>query len=386
MTKSAAIALLDLRRMFRDRTNIFFMLLLPIVLVFLIGLQFGEDRQRLGLVVEGGEAPLAQRLADALAEEDRFAVDRVDTSEQLRELVERGQVNAGLVIGPDYDEDVRAGDTAEVLLVLRSDDWNAYTVATWARSVVGQEAALLGAAQFAEETQGAGFDSSLETAEGAELDGIEVEAVTSGEAVFPDDVSPFGLAAPPLLLLFTFLMTLTTGIGLVELRQNGLARRMYSTPTSVGTLVAGETAGRFIIALVQALVILVGSAAVFGVSWGDPLGTALVVTLFCLTGSGAAMFIGSLCRTEGSAMTAAMTVGLVAAGVGGTMIPLEALGGPSRIAAYATPHAWGYEAFSELIRNGAGAGDILPQLGALAGFAVVLFGLGVWRMRAAITR
>ncbi|WP_285729492.1 ABC transporter permease [Nocardiopsis sp. ATB16-24] len=386
MSKTLAIALLDLRRMFRDRTNIFFMLLLPLIMVFMMGLSYGEDQQRLGVVVDGQDRPLAERLATSLEEGGRFSVERVDTSEELRRLVERGQMNAGLVIPDDYDRTLRDGDTAEIHFLSRPDDWSAYPLSTWARSVATQEASVLGAAQFAAEAGGDGFDESLRRAEEADPPGIEIVTVTAGEAIFPQDVSQYGLAAPPLLLLFTFVISLTTAIGVVELRQKGLTRRMYSTPTSVRSLVAGESLGRFVITLVQALVILVGSSVLFGVSWGDPLGVAAVVTTFCLVGSGAAMLIGSLCRSEGGAMAAALAVGMGAAGAGGTMVPLEALQGPSRTAAYATPHAWGYEAFSELIRHGGGIGDILPQLSVLLGYAIVLFALGAWRMRVVITR
>lgn len=386
MSKTFAIAVLNLRRTFRDRTNIFFMLLLPLLMVFMMGLSYGEDRQRLGLVVSGQEQPLAERLATEFEKGERFSVERFDTEEELLRYVEQGQVNAGLTIPQDYDQTLRDGETAQVDLLYRADDWSSYPLRTWAGSVVSQEASVIGAAQFASEVGGGGFDENLRRSEEVDPPGIEVKTVTTGEAVFPPDISQYGLAAPPLLLLFTFVISLTTAIGIVEMRQKGLARRMYSTPTSVRSLVAGEALGRFVITIVQALIILLGSTLLFGVSWGDPLATAAVVTVFCLVGAGAAMLIGSLCRSEGGALSAALVVGLGAAGAGGTMVPLEALQGPARTAAYATPHAWGYEAFSELIRHGGGIVDVLPQLAVLLGFAVVLFALGTWRIKVVITR
>ena len=44
------------------------------------------------------------------------------------------------------------------------------------------------------------------------------------------------------------------------------------------------------------------------------------------------------------------------------------------------------DAFTEVLRRGAGLGDILPQLGVLAAFAAVLIAIASWRMRAVITR
>jgi ABC-2 type transport system permease protein len=54
--------------------------------------------------------------------------------------------------------------------------------------------------------------------------------------------------------------------------------------------------------------------------------------------------------------------------------------------AHITPHAWALDGFAELVRRGGGVVDILPELGVLAAYAVVLFALASWRLRVAITR
>ena len=161
---------------------------------------------------------------------------------------------------------------------------------------------------------------------------------------------------------------------------------MYATPTSAGAIVFGEALGRFLIALVQALLILLGSALLFGVDWGDPLATTLVTTVFCMVSAGAALLLGSMARTEGGALAAAVGISLGAGALGGTMVPLESFEGTMAELAYATPHAWGYDAFSTLVRDQGSVGDVATNLVVLLGFAVVLMGLGVWRFRSAITR
>ena len=50
-----------------------------------------------------------------------------------------------------------------------------------------------------------------------------------------------------------------------------------------------------------------------------------------------------------------------------------------------TPHAWGNEALMNLQRNGADLLDVLPQVGALVGFALVTFSVAVWRLRHELT-
>jgi hypothetical protein len=60
----------------------------------------------------------------------------------------------------------------------------------------------------------------------------------------------------------------------------------------------GEMLGRFGVALVQALLILVGSLLLFGVDWSDPAGAALIAVAFSLVGAGAGMLLGTVLGNE----------------------------------------------------------------------------------------
>lgn len=51
-----------------------------------------------------------------------------------------------------------------------------------------------------------------------------------------------------------------------------------------------------------------------------------------------------------------------------------------------TPHAWALDAFAETVRRDGSVVDILPQLGVLAAFSVVLIAVASWRMRIVVTR
>jgi len=62
---------------------------------------------------------------------------------------------------------------------------------------------------------------------------------------------------------------MTGSVALIESRRLGVSRRMLATPTSSATVIAGETLGRVLISCVQALVIILGSALLFG-STGAP--------------------------------------------------------------------------------------------------------------------
>ena len=161
---------------------------------------------------------------------------------------------------------------------------------------------------------------------------------------------------------------------------------MLSTPTSTLVVVGGEATGRFAVALIQGVYIMVGTLLIFGVNWGDPLGAVAVLIVFAMVGAGAAMLMGSIFHNDQQAGGLGVLLALGLAALGGSMVPIEIFPENIQTVAKFTPHSWAIDAFAELVRRDGTLVDILPQLGVLLGFAVVLIMLATWRLRRVLTR
>ncbi len=381
--KAIWIALANLRRMFRVRTNFFFVFLFPMVLILVLGATFGgSSTPRLG-VVTTGSGPLGAALLRQLEQTPHLKVVTVSDPAVLLTQVERGNLAAGVVVPAGYDGAVRAGRPATLRYLARPDQTSQRLGETVRGAVAGQ-AALLGAALFAVAQHSApGFDAALAAATriAPGVPSVSVTQTTAGAALFSKTLGQFDEGAWTELLLFLFLIALTGAVALIETRRLGVSRRMLATPTSPSTVIAGETLGRVLIACVQALVIILGSALLFGVNWGQPAGVAAVVILFALVASGAGIFVGTLFRNEQQATGISLLLGLGLGALGGCMVPLEVFSPVMRRVAHITPQAWGNDAFAKLVGHGASIDGILPQLGILAAYAVVLLALAAWRLR-----
>lgn len=381
--KALWIAIANLRRMFRVRTNIFFVFVFPMVLILVLGATFGgSSSPRLG-VVATGSGPLGAALVQRLEKTPHLRVVPVSNPAALLTQVERGNLAAGLVIPPGYDTKVRAGHAMTLRYMARPDQTSQQLGET-VRGAVSQQAALLGAARFAvSERSAPSFGAGLAEATriSPAVPPISVTETTAGRALFSKTLGQFDEGAWTELLLFLFLIALTGAVALIETRRLGLSRRMLATPTSPGTVIAGETLGRVLIGVIQAVVIILGSALLFGVNWGQPIGVAAVVILFALVGAGAGIFLGTLFRNEQQAVGVSLLLGLGLGALGGCMVPLEVFSPTMKRVAHITPQAWGNDAFAKLVGHGASITGILPQLGVLAGYAAVLLVLAAWRLR-----
>jgi linearmycin/streptolysin S transport system permease protein len=381
--KVLAIALANMKRLFRDRLGLFFIFVLPIVLIIVLGAAFGGGvTPKLG-VVGGAGGRLAEELRSGL--DDVRDVEVVDYSDRapLLDAVEHGVAEGGLFIPSDYDERLLEGGDVEVSFVARPGSFLAFSLRTAAQTEIDEQSARIRAARFATEEVGGGFEQNLERAEAvtAGVPDVRVSTDFAQEDAAEVENSQFAFPAAQELLLFMFVTSLSAAAQLIQTRQLGVSRRMISTPTSVRTVILGEALGRFGVAILQGLFILVFSALLFGIDWGDPLATGLVVILFALVGAGAAMLVGATFRNDEQANSVGLLLGLGLAALGGCMVPLEVFPRTMETVAHITPHAWAVEGMTDIVLDRAGVSDVSLQLGVLLVYAVVLLTIATWSLR-----
>ncbi len=385
--KVLTIAATDVRRLVRWRANIFFLFILPMLIILLIGAAFGgSDRARIG-VVGGQNGPLARRFVDDLAARPSTELHRYQSRTSLEQAVAHGRVDAGLTLPTNYDRSLRLGKQLRLSYFARPDSVAQQLKAT-VQSVAAQESAPLAAAQLLARGKQTTFARALAKTKtaAAATPPVQVLLTAPDGSPYTNTMGRFASGASTQLLLFIFLNSLNGAIWMIETRRLGIARRILSTPTSTRTLVAGQVLGRFAIALTQALIIILGSLLFFGVNWGDPLATGAVVVSFCLVGTGAGVLLGSLIASEQRAGPVALLLGLGLAALGGSMAPLEVFPTTARRLAHLTPHAWGNDAFSKLLNHGAHLAAVLPQIGILLTFAAVALTLAIWQLQRSLTR
>jgi ABC-2 type transport system permease protein len=384
LRRAFVIARANLVRLLRDRLGLFFIVVLPMMIVFVTGLQFGGGfGQRVALVAPS-ESRFASELNDALAE--RWETVRYDDEADARDAVASGRAVAGVVVPADYDERLLAGEAAEVgyLSVGTEESFGRRRIV---EAIVAEQASLVRAARFTADEVGGDPADHLAAAEAARagLPDLGTRTVTVGEQLFPEELRGFALGAQGQLVLFVFLTSLTGAAQLILTRKLGVSRRMLATPTSTGTILVGEALGRFGVALFQALFIVIATALLFGVTWGDPLGAAALVLVFSAVAAGVAMLIGAVADNAEQAGSLGVFAGLGVAAIGGSMVPPEIFPEPMATISWFTPHRWALDGFRELIAGG-GLADIAVQLGVISASAVAILALATWRLRAALTR
>jgi ABC-2 type transport system permease protein len=380
-----AIAAVELRRFLRDRSNIFFVFIFPLILVLVIGAQFGGGGSAGSVVVVGQESELRTAVVTAL-EDDDVAVTFADHDDAL-EQVARGRTDVALQIETGDADAFTTGADVTLDVVPSSQAGAPATVQrvqTAVRAVTAEQGqvAALTAAGADEAAAVVALERASQTLEPPSLAVVDVDEVAQEFS----GLGQFDVGAASQVLLFVFLISLAGSSALIQARRYGVISRTLTAPVSTTEVLAGQALGRFVIALFQGAYIMAATALLFGVDWGN-LGLALLVlAAFAAASAGAAMLVGSLLDNENAAVGLGIGLGLVLAALGGGMLPLELFPDSLRGVSLMTPHAWAYEAFAEIQRHDGTLSDILPQLAVLLGMAAVLLALGSWALRRSLAR
>jgi ABC-2 type transport system permease protein len=185
-------------------------------------------------------------------------------------------------------------------------------------------------------------------------------------------------ALVPGLLALTVLFGTSSmeAIVIVFERRIGSLERLFLAPVRLPALLAGKLLGGMAFGLTVTLVVLVISLAVFGAGGTNWLLLVLALLFSATAFSAMGAFVSVAVREVFEAQTLANFIRFPMMFLGGMFVPLDAMPGWLQILERFLPLTYAVEALRAALSGGAGSTAWL-DLGALAGFSVVLFWLAV---------
>ena len=373
---AATVAANELRRVSRDRLGLFFILVLPFVIIIAIGSFIPDDDVSVIVaVVDQDRSPASRELAEALGEVDgvevRSGFDRREAERELRIQ----QLSGVLVLPEGYGEAIDAeGATVEVVVDPAAS--SARLVQSTVAELLAERSARLAVTQVLREAGVAGTGAgSADEAAAEALDRLEPSEVEVRVLGSEEGQSNYAFVAAGQMILFMFVNLLAAGAGFIETRRLGILGRITAGPVDAGDVLAGMGAARFFVATGLAALIVALSVLVYDVDWGSWAVLVSVVVLFGFVSVGASALIGAVFDKPDSATSVGIPLGLGMAALGGCMFPLFLAPQAMQVLAKVlTPHAWAVEALLDASYDGAGLAQVWDNLVVLALWAVVLMG------------
>jgi ABC-2 type transport system permease protein len=355
----------------RDPRTLLIMFVMPVIMLFLLGYAATNDVRNITIVVfDQDHSPAARELINAYRAADYFHFDyEVDSVDEMKTLIDRGQARAGLIIPPDYAQRLAQGRSAQVAFVLDGSDPTVAATALSAATLIGQ---MKSTTVLRATLEARGQAGALNTP-------IEIRTQVWYN---PDLVGSYFMIPGLIGMILQFLAVLLTSTAIVRERERGTIEQLIITPIRPWELIVGKLAPYALIAFFELLEILIIGTLWFNVPVNGDLGLLLALSgLFLVTTLGIGLLISTIAQTQFEAMLIAMVIALPSIFLSGFFFPLAAMPPFLQAVSYLVPLRYFLIIARAVIIKGVGLDAVLPEVIALAIFGVVVMGVAALRFR-----
>lgn len=390
MRATLLICAKDLKSRLRDRSALLIGIVVPLSLAFIFnsifsGIGGNSTAIDLGVVNADGGAASAQFVSQVLGAVGRsglIAIHREPTVARARMLAGNGTLQAVIIIPAGFSARVQSQRPASMQVIGNIDDPISAEIA---RSIAESYAAELNRVRLSVATVVAAGGASGPASPGR----VQALAARAAAATAPVAVSDVSATSKQLdqksffaagMAVFFLFFTVQFGVtSLLEERNNGTMARLVAAPISRASILAGKLLTSFLLGLISMFVLVVATSLLFGASWGNPLGVAVLVVAAILSAMGIMALIATLARNAEQAANWQSVVAVVLGLFGGTFFPVSLAPGILSRLTFIAPQAWFMRGLGDL-RGGTLSAVWVPALAMLA-FAVVAGGIALTRLR-----
>jgi ABC-2 type transport system permease protein len=357
-----AVALKEVRQIVRDPLSLALLLGLPAMMLLLYGYAISFDVRHVPLAVQDRDLTRESRdLVSSFVNSTYFdlAVD-APAGTDIGRLFQERQVKAALVVPEGFGEAVRAGRTAEAQVLIDGSD------ATTATAVLGYAEAIAAASSVA-----------LRPVQGA-------PAIDFRPRVWFNPELKSSHFLVPGLIGFILMLTavLSTALSVVREKERGTMEQLAVSPMGPGQLIVGKTIPYLLISLAAAVTIVVAARVLFGVEVRGSYLALLAVTLLYLAGAlGLGLLISSVTSSQALAFQGGALLSMLPAiFLSGFIFPLRSMPLPLQVISHLVPARYYLKVVRGIILKGTDLSPYWDQVGFLALYALLVFGVAWVRL------
>jgi len=333
----------DIKQFFRERSALFWTFAFPIFFILIFGAVFSGGNNvtfNVGLAVEDN-SPTAQQVSGMLQQVPAFKLYMGNQSAELQAL-KNGDRRAVIVVPAGFGESISKGGNATVEVYYDPTQSSSTEVVFSIRQVLekfGQPTPL-----------------------------INVNAVT----LQTHEIRAIDYLTPGILAMAIMQLGIFAAMPLVVQRENRLLKRLGATPLRRSTMILSTVVFRLLIAIGQAVLIIIVARLVFHVPMlGNWFFLAGMVILGALTFLTMGFMMSAFAKTQESAMPLLMMVQFPMMFLSGIFFPVEMMPGFMRPVMDAMPLTYLGDSIRQIMVQSTALHSHLVNMGVLAGWFIV---------------
>ncbi len=367
-------------QVFREPRMRFMLIAPPLIQTIIFGYAVNLDVQHVSLAwMDADRTPESRDLYEIFTSSTYFnVVAAPGNNEELRDLVDRGEVEAAVTIDPGFAKALHRGVAAPVQVIIDGSNSN---TAALVKAYAAQTLAL-----FSERLESA-RQNRLQLARGSgsgppapqELPGVALES----RVWFNPNLMSRNYFIPGVIANILALVTLMlTAMGIVREKEIGTMEQLMVTPIRPAELIIGKTLPFALVGMLDVFAMTAIARIVFGIHLQGSLAMlTLASLLYLLTTLGLGVFISTMTRTQQQAMMSTFFVFMPLFMLSGFAFPIHSMPQPVQYLTLLNPVRYFMTCVRALFLKGVGFEIIWPQLAALLAIGLGVMSVSVLRFR-----
>jgi ABC-2 type transport system permease protein len=358
-------------QVFRDPRMRAVIFAVPLLQLIVFGYAVTTDVRHVATAVYDRDNTVASReLVSRFVKSGYFDVAGYIQSDELAaELLDRGEVRAVLRLNKGFEDDLRAGRTAQLQVIVDGTDSNtAGIVLAYSTRITGQ---------FSQEM----LDARLRRQWGRMRQPGQIELQT--RAWFNENLESRNFYVPGVIAMIVTLVTLLlTSMAVVREKEIGTMEQIMVSPITPAEFILGKTVPFALAAFADVLLITVVGVFWFEVPIRGSLALLFAATaLYLMTTLGVGLFISTLSQTQQQAMMSTFFFFMPAVLLSGFMFPIANMPRAIQWLTYFNPFRYFLAIIRGIFLKGVGLTVLWPHMLALAVMGVVTLWLSSRRFR-----
>jgi ABC-2 type transport system permease protein len=348
-------------QIWRDPRTLVIILIIPIVQLFLLGYSATSDIKNIQLAVfDQSRSAESRALLESYQAADYFVVSHyLESEDEARALIEKGDARAALIIPPDFGQRLAEGE-AQVSFILDGSDPTVASTSLSAARLIGQAYATEILAETIAST-------------GQKFELQPPVDVRTNVWYNPDLISAYFMIPGVIGMILFAITAILTATAVVRERERGTIEQLIVTPIRSWELIVGKITPYVLLAFLDMIEVLAIGHWWFGVPIRGSLALILLTSgIFLLSGLGIGLFASTIANTQQEAMLIVWMTLLPAIFLSGFFFPLQAMPQILQWVSMIIPLRYYLVIIRALLLKGVGLEMILNEVLALVAFAVVI--------------
>lgn len=378
--------------LFRNRLGLILLVLMPIFMMTMVGFIYPSNNslsnapialanQDLGF---GNSTVASQTFITILQQINNstgmMTLSNASSLDEIRSLVQKGEVDGGIVIPCNFTSSIMSGEQGTVIIVTdQSNPQISAAMQAVLNGVFDQMGTML--AQQRVQSLNPAINASTALAIVKPYD-VKTEGAVSGHSSYFDFIAP-GIMA------MTVMMSVMTGLpaAISQEKEVGTLDGMMVAPINRLSIILGKTLAQTARGLLQGILILALSVTLFGVNiQGNILLVFGLLLLGVFSFVGLGVVITSFAKDQETAMMLMMTLMFPMMFLSGVFFPIQQMPWYMQGVSKFLPLTYASTALRKVMVLGAGIPEIATELTVLIVFGVIMTAIAVPVFRRMMTR